>query len=250
MKKLLTLAFVSFSLLSRAQQTSGLITYEQTLSLAIENTKDMPEGLADMLSKPQKTEKVLFFSASAALYENKEKDNKDQSEELTEGDMKINISRAAPEEKTYLDLQAKKEIAEKDLMGRKFLVTGPLNTLSWKMTGRQKKILDRSCMEAFADKGEGDSVTVWYTPDIPVSAGPETLSGLPGMILEAHIGKHLHLLATRIEEDPSGGKKIKEPAKGKKITAEEFERLAKEKSEELKKQYGAGKDGQVIIIRK
>ncbi|WP_118975220.1 GLPGLI family protein [Taibaiella koreensis] len=247
MKRLFALPLACLCLSAAAQQTSGLIAYEQTISIDVGKSEGIPDALAEMLGKPQKTEKLLHFNTGAALYENKEKGDEDK-EELSEGDMKISISRTMPEEKTYLNLETKALIEEKDLMGRKFLVTGTSNNHQWKTTGRQKKILDRACMEAVAGKGTEDSITVWYTPDIPVSAGPAGLSGLPGMILEASIGKHIHLLATGIEADPGGGKSIKEPTKGKKITGEEFARLAKEKEEEMKKQYGGGK-GQVIIIK-
>jgi GLPGLI family protein len=33
------------------------------------------------------------------------------------------------------------------------------------------------------------TITAWYTPEIPVSQGPEGYWGLPGLILEVNDGK-------------------------------------------------------------
>jgi GLPGLI family protein len=93
-----------------------------------------------------------------------------------------------------------------------------------------------------------DTIIAWYTPNIPVQAGPGHISGLPGMVLEANIGAMINLLAKRIEPIEDVTKKIKEPTKGKKISAEDFAKLQKEKEEEMRKQYG-GK-GNVIIMQR
>lgn len=249
MKKCFFLPLVCLSFYAAAQRTSGMITYTQSFSIPKEKTGDIPEGLAAFLAQSQKMEKTLYFNSTASLYEDKEMTGKEATEELTRGDMKIKVSRNRDEEKTYTDLKSKKEVSERVFMGRTFLVTGTSENRQWKFTGRQKKILDQPCMEATFSKDAGDTITVWYTPGIPVSAGPAGLSGLPGLILEANIGANLHLVAIRIEDDKAGGQKIKEPTKGKKITEEAFAKLMKEKEEELTKQYGGGKSGRTILIK-
>lgn len=250
MKKCFFLPLVYLSFYASAQRTSGMITYTQSLSIPKEQAEGIPEGLAAFIAQSQKIEKVLYFNSTASLYEDKEMTGKETAEELTQGNMKIKVSRSnAGEEKTYTDLKSKKEVSERAFMGRTFLVTGTSESRQWKFTGRQKKILDQPCMEAVFSKETGDTITVWYTPGIPVSAGPAGLSGLPGLILEAHIGSHLHLAAIRIEDDKAGGQKIKEPTKGKKITEEAFAKLMKEKEEELKQQFGGGRNGKTIIIK-
>jgi GLPGLI family protein len=228
-----------------AQQTSGVILYDQVISINIEG-QGLPEGIAAMMPKDQKSEKVLYFSPGATLYENSDKKKDDQKQEFKQDNVQIHIERTIPDEKTYTDITNKRVVEQKDLMGRLFLVSGNTESEKWKFTGRQKKILDLPCMEAMSVEDK-DTIIAWYTPNIPVQAGPENISGLPGMVLEANIGSTIHLLANRIEPGNDVTKKIKEPSKGKKITAEGFAKLQKEKQEEMLKQYG-GK-GNVIIMK-
>jgi GLPGLI family protein len=228
-----------------AQQTSGVIVYDQVISIDIEG-HDLPEGIAAMMPKEQKFEKVLYFSPEATLYENSDKSEDAQKQEFKQDNMEIHIDRNIPDEKTYTDIKNKRVVEQKDLMGRMFLVSGNMEPEKWKFTGRQKKILDLPCMEAVT-ASDKDTIIAWYTPNIPVQAGPEHISGLPGMVLEANMGTMIHLLAKRIEPGADVAKKIKEPSKGKKISAEDFAKLQKEKEEEMRKQYG-GK-GNVIIMK-
>ncbi len=229
-----------------AQQTSGTIVYEQIISMDLSG-QNLPEGMAALLPKEQRMEKVLYFSPEATLYENHDKGSDAKKEEYKQDNLEIHIERNMPDEKTYTDITNKKVVEQKDLMGRLFLVSRDTEPGKWKFTGRQKKILDLPCMEAVNISGE-DTTIAWYTSSIPVQAGPGHISGLPGMVLEANMGKMVHLVAKRIESDAEALKKIKAPTKGKKIGAADFEKLQKEKQEEMQKQFG-GK-GNVIIMQR
>lgn len=55
---------------------------------------------------------------------------------------------------------------------------------NWEITDSTKVILGYECIGA-AVGYHGRRWTVWFTPEIPVSAGPWKLEGLPGLILEA-----------------------------------------------------------------
>ncbi len=230
---------------SYAQQTSGTVVYDQVVTIDMEGA-ELPEGIAAMMPKEHKSEKVLYFSPDAALYENSTKSNEGQKENYSQDNIQIHIERNEPDEKTYTDIINKKVVEQKDLMGRLFLVSRNTEAEKWKFTGRQKKILDLPCMEAVSIH-EKDTVTAWYTPSIPVQAGPSHISGLPGLVLEANIGTMLHLIAKKVDHNTDITQKIKQPTKGKKITASEFEKLAREKQEEMQKQFG-GK-GNVHIIQ-
>lgn len=229
-----------------AQQTSGIITYQQTITADIDN-KDLPEDIAKMIPREFKTEKVLYFSPDATLYANGNKAKDNEGESYSQDNIMIHIEHKEPDEKIYTHVQDKKIVEQRDLMGRQFLVTKDgIESAKWKFTGRQKKILDLPCMEAVSINGD-DSTIVWYTPSIPVQGGPETLSGLPGMILEANIGSSIHVAAVKIgEANDEIIKQIKEPTKGKKISSSDFEKLVKQKQEEMQKEYG-GKGNRIIM---
>lgn len=229
-----------------AQQTSGTIHYEQTIAFDLKD-QNLPEGMAGLLPTEQKISSVLYFSPDAALYEHVEKEKPEQESGYRSGNIVIEIDQHIPRDKVYTDLKSKKITEQKDFMDRLFLLETPAEAQKWKFTGMQKKILDLACMEAVNMEGK-DTITAWYTTAIPVNAGPQTISGLPGMILEAHIGSDVHITATKIEAgNDRTSQMIKAPSKGKKISQAEYDKMVQEKTEALQKQYGG--EGDVIIMK-
>src|SRR5690606_30717868 len=90
---------------------------------------------------------------------------------------------------------------------------------------------------------EIQTVTAWYTPQIPVSNGPSTYWGLPGLILEVNDGSET-LLCTKIVLNNKEAIKIDEPKKGKKVSQEEYDKIVKEKTDEMKERYqNSGRKG-------
>jgi GLPGLI family protein len=80
------------------------------------------------------------------------------------------------------------------------------------------------------------TITAWYTPQIPVSAGPEGYWGLPGLILEINAGRTT-MLCTEIIINPQDVVEIKKPSKGKEVSREEYDVMMKQKSEELRERF-------------
>lgn len=66
-----------------------------------------------------------------------------------------------------------------------YLVEEPLENIEWTLVeDSAKNVLGYACVMATADY-HGRKWTAWFTPEIPVQAGPWKLAGLPGLILEA-----------------------------------------------------------------
>ena len=89
-------------------------------------------------------------------------------------------------------------------------------------------------------------VTAWYTPQIPVSAGPERYWGLPGLILEINAGRTTMLcteivIILRVVE-------IKKPSKGKEVSRDEYDVMMKKKSEELREAISEQKRWRKTIL--
>ena len=74
-------------------------------------------------------------------------------------------------------------------------------------------------------------ITAWYTPDIPVSQGPDKYWGLPGLILEVNDGDTT-ILCSKMVLNPKEKAVIKEPSKGKEVTQKEYDETLRKKSEE------------------
>lgn len=66
-----------------------------------------------------------------------------------------------------------------------YIVEEPLENIEWTLVEDSvKNVLGYDCIMATADY-HGRKWTAWFTPEIPLQAGPWKLAGLPGLILEA-----------------------------------------------------------------
>lgn len=76
-------------------------------------------------------------------------------------------------------------------------------------------------------------VTAWFTPQIPLGHGPGEYAGLPGLILELNADRTT-LLCSKIIMNPKDLPAIETPVKGTVVTQDEFERIVKEKTQEMR----------------
>ena len=67
---------------------------------------------------------------------------------------------------------------------RKYFISDTIEKIQWKLLDETKKIDSFICQKAIG-KFRGRLWEVWFTNQIPISAGPWKLSDLPGLILEA-----------------------------------------------------------------
>ena len=171
----------------------------------------------------------------------------------------------------YKNLQEKKMIEDTEQFSKRFRIMEDMELPQWEMTGETKQIGQYVCYKAtmvmvdnkvdwgriFSRRGrrgngqKKDStktkekkkdepktqiVTAWYTPQIPVSAGPAEYWGLPGLILEINAGRTT-MLCTEIVINPAESVEIKEPTKGKEVSREEYNAIMKTKAEELRERF-------------
>ena len=162
----------------------------------------------------------------------------------------------------YIDLKQKKYTQEINFFDKEFLVSDPLEAMEWKTTNETKMIGQYKCFKATRvikmNYGSEEDmkksnfsrsmldelpkeiiVTAWYTPEIPVSHGPDLNWGLPGLILEI-IKQGESTTCSKIVLNPKDKVVIKAPVKGKKVTYAEFEKIAGAKLEEMRAQSNGG----------
>lgn len=225
-------------------RTSGKITFKETVKFKIDIEGGNPE-LAKMLPPSQSVEKVLYFKGGESLYKNNEKP-KDTEINHEEGSNKFQMVIKVPENVTYVNTDEQTLLQFQDLMGKEFLITDKPASQVWKVTGEQKKILDFICQKAILSD-TSKVVIAWFTPQIPVSSGPSGMGSLPGMILgiEQDNGDRL-TLATAIEDLPVSFN-FEKPAKGKKVSKIEFEKIREEKMKEMGIINGKGPGVKMII---
>ncbi|WP_194851871.1 GLPGLI family protein [Nonlabens antarcticus] len=207
------------------------------------------EKVQDALKRGSQQEFIMEFTAGESSY----KEIKKLAKPMGNGDYSLsfnahNGSTAA----VYKDLLKQQYIKSEDILGKDFLVTGPLESYDWQLTGETKTIGKYTCYQATfkpvlsqaeieadeAEKQQGgilsmipdedNTITVWYTPEIPISNGPGVYQGLPGFILEVK-EKHTILLCTKIEINPKNFDEVSKPKSGKMINVADFEALKIEK---------------------
>ncbi|MBT4413199.1 MAG: GLPGLI family protein [Polaribacter sp.] len=167
----------------------------------------------------------------------------------------------------YKNLKDREMIEDVEQFSKRFLVVEQMDQPKWEMGMETKKNGQYTCYKAtmvkvdnkvdwgkmFSRRGNSKkkdstetvdkkedvkmlAVTAWYTPQIPVSSGPGTYFGLPGLILEINEGRTT-MLCTEIVMNPAETIEIKKPTKGKEVNREEYNKIVKKKSEEIREQF-------------
>ena len=175
---------------------------------------------------------------------------------------------------TYKNTRQGEMIESTEFFGKKFLIKEKIEQPQWELGSETKQIGNYTCYKATMTKVNNDFdwtvfrrrgnqkkdstntnkkdkvrttfVTAWYTPQIPVSNGPDDFGGLPGLILEINAGRTT-MLCTEIVINPTEKEAIKAPTKGKEVTREEYNKTVKEKTEEMRERFrgrgGRGRGG-------
>ncbi len=252
MKKILTLLPLFLMGVAHAQEntpasgTAGTIVYEQVVKLEIKLEGEAAR-FADQMPKERKSQKLLYFNPDQSLYENKPAEE-DQTLRSESGGA-VMIRMKEPDNKVFTQLSENKQLEKREFMTREFLIETLLNPSEWKLTGKQKLILNYPCQEAVKETKEG-KVSAWFTPVIPVPAGPGVYNGLPGLVLavEVNDGKQT-ITAQTIDLGPVADNVIIRPEKGKKVTREEYDKMVEEKMKEMGVQSGPGGARTGVVIR-
>ena len=140
----------------------------------------------------------------------------------------------------YVDFGSGAMTETREFMGRTFLISGDRTTYPWKLGTEQREFLGYMVQQATAVL-DGAEIEAWFTPQIPVQAGPGPYGGLPGLILVLSVdGGHLLYSATEVSLEGLGDVAIAPPTEGEMVTRQEYETLVAEKLEEIRATRGAG----------
>jgi GLPGLI family protein len=240
-------------------------------------TPEMQKMFEERMKKMFEKTFILNFDKSASIYKEEEKlDATSQG-----GGMRMMSSMTGSGGTFYKNVKEKAYTVDKEFMGKEFLVNDSLPKLNWTMGSETRVIGGYTCYKAtavkpasktdfrnFRPKKEEDkkkdsianagketktsfmdnlelpkeiTVTAWYTPEIPVSQGPEFYWGLPGLILEVNDGKTT-ILCSKVVINPKDKAEIKPSTKGKSISQKEYDETVIKKMEEFQ-EMNQGKGG-------
>lgn len=262
---------------SNAQNISGKAYYESKTTVDMdafggnrEMSEEMKKTVAQMMKSALEKTYILTFNKDESIYKEEEKLD---AAPMNPG-IKMMMSSYSPGAQ-YKNLKTGQIVEENEFFGKQFLVTDSIKTLDWQTTNESKQIGQYIAFKATAikkvdpndfsmarpkkedEKGNADvkkdstqtqdpmdmieipkeiEVTAWFTPQIPVSNGPGEFAGLPGLILELNAYRTT-LLCSKIVMNPKDAEKIEPPKKGKKVTREEYIKIVKDKTDELRENF-------------
>jgi len=139
-----------------------------------------------------------------------------------------NMPLAAQNNTIYTDLSTKNTVNQKKVFEATFLVKDTTRRIKWKITGETREVAGYTCRRANGMMMDSIYVVAFYTEKIHVSGGPESFTGLPGMILEVAV-PHENIIwtATKVTDMPIDENSIQAPKKGKPVTNTELKATLK-----------------------
>ena len=246
-----------------AQDFQGVATYktQRKLDIKIDSAQvgggEMQKQIMDMLKKEFQKTYILTFDKNTSIY----KEDEALAPPAAGGGM-VFISSAGGSGTLFKNIKDQLFTNQQETFGKQFIIKDQLQPIEWELHGETKNIGDYTCYKAtyskqieassvmtFSSSDDEDkdedskvssemktiTVTAWYTPQIPVSNGPESYQGLPGLILEINDGD-LTILCSKITINPDKKIEISEPKKGKQVSQMEYDEIMKKKMKEMSEQ--------------
>ncbi|MDP1762904.1 MAG: GLPGLI family protein [Sediminibacterium sp.] len=220
-----TILFVAFSgiLFSANAQTQfimkGRVEYEKKINQfkSIEGKEDNIWYKEMMKVYPKFVNDVyeLRFDSKKSVYK--------LAKENTDNKYLMWGSKPSETDGIVQDLENKSLSTQKDVFENTYLIKDSLRKLEWRITDETRDIAGFECRKAVTKICDSVYVVAFYTDQIPVSSGPESFGGLPGLILGLAVPRlYTTWFATKLELiDPSIAQ-LNPVQKGKKVTREQL----------------------------
>lgn len=132
----------------------------------------------------------------------------------------------------YTDLEDESYVEVREFLGRTFRIPEERPAFAWKLTGETASFLGYPVYQAIATQ-DSTTIEAWFTPDIPVPAGPAQYGGLPGLILTLAVDSNRVVYTATAVDTTTPVAALKAPSEGSKVTRAEYDKVVAEKQEEL-----------------
>lgn len=272
-QSIIVFVFIMISTLLNGQEFQGEATYktsrkmdfkfdDKNQSQAMDD--DMKKKLNEMIQKQFQKEYKLTFSTNESIYK---EEGKLAAPQPNSGNFQVMVMGNSESNILYKNMKEKRYTNQEDIFGKIFLIQDSLKNKDWKLGSETKFIGQYQCykatrtieMEKVTSFSINDSeeepkttkemvtITAWYTPEIPVNAGPGMYWGLPGLILEVNDGSET-IVCSKIVLNPKDKVTIKEPTKGKKVNQEKFEEILRKKTKEMSERYRGNGRGENVTF--
>lgn len=119
----------------------------------------------------------------------------------------------------FTDFRTGRVTSQKPVYEETFLVEDSVLKIKWKLTADTRNIAGFECRKAIGIIDDSIGIFAFYTDELLVQGGPESVSGLPGMILGLAVPRlHATWFATKVEVNGINMSAVTPPAKGKKVS--------------------------------
>mgnify|MGYP006076805079 CR=1 FL=1 len=260
------IALMSFSI--NAQNFSGKATYKTSRKSNISFDNQKNSGISDEMQKQlqariqkmnQKTF-ILNFDKKTSTYKEDVKLDAPNPQLGGANVMVMSFGGSGNGSVYFKNINEKRFVNQTEIMGKRFLVKDSLPTYQWDLSTETKNIGNYTCYKAtftrevedrqmIFEDGESKeekkkkiiTTTAWYTLQVPVSNGPGSYQGLPGLILEINDGERL-IVCTEIVLNPSEKTRIVAPEKGEIVSQAAYDKIQEEKTQEMMERF-KGRNG-------
>lgn len=156
----------------QSQIKSGKITYERKTNLykKFKNNGDVKEWLKEE-DKNKLDVFELYFNDSLSVF-------KPQESDLVE-----RMSWSTNKNSVYQNRITNKRLTIKTIWGERFLLDDTIRISKWKITENKRNVCGYQCRKAILNVNDSTRLYAWFCSELDATIGPESLGGLPGVIL-------------------------------------------------------------------
>jgi GLPGLI family protein len=216
-----TLFTILFSLIltSSYSQTQfilqGKVEYEKKVNMhALMGEGFWASEMKDKLPQFRSTFFDLVFDTTRSVY---------KAGREVEDKYKMFWGNTSSDDITFNDYSKGQTAQQKDVFEKTYLLQDSLLNIEWRITPETRTIAGFECRKAVGKFMDSLYVTAFYSEQIVAPGGPESFSGLPGLILGLGFPRiHTTWFATKLELKQIQPKELAAPAKGKKATRTEI----------------------------
>src|SRR5579859_2516835 len=204
--------------------TQGHIEFEKKVNAHAQLDRLKGEGENNWINERKKSTPQftlsyfnLYFQDNRTLYrKGREADDNANNQQWFSGQADDNV--------VYKELDKGRSIAQKHVFEEVFLIKDSCRHIDWKITSEMRNIAGFDCHRANGLVLDSIYVVAFYTDAIVPPGGPESFSGLPGMILGVALPhEHVSWFATKVTAEDIKEGTIKPPLKGKQVTSKELQ---------------------------
>ena len=267
------IALTSITTTATAQMKEGKISYERKINMH----RNLPDPQMKSMIPEFRTDKFeLIFNESVSLFRSVVDDEApDPFANAGGGGGGMRMNFRMPTANTFTDVAKQMQYEERAFFEKEFLIVDSLKQYKWKLSEETKTIAKQLCKKAttmitapqmrmrVSIGGPGNNtdttantprapketeLVVWYAENIPVSFGPDSYSGLPGVIMEIDQDNGANV-TTAVEVSAKYPKKeLVAPSKGEKMNRAQFQENMQKLMQDMQRGGGIRMGGTAIRI--